>query len=465
MKNNIDQLKTMYFLKALKKGSIFMPNLHELLGEAEIPDTFLYMAMVESKFLANVKSNKNAAGLWQLMPATAKQFKLEINKNIDERLDPIKSTKAAIKYLQYLHGRFGKWYLAAIAYNCGETKLARVLKKVGTDDLAVLINDKHKYLPAETRDYMRRIIIAALLAYDDEIIIKNNADHLFGNCTNSKLIEVFFNGGMTLRTIAQKVGISIDRIKTCNPHLLRAKLPASKKTYHVYLPEELIKDLKTHNENIAIGRFTYTVKEGDTLFLISKRFNNKLSAIKRLNPDIKQTLAVGQKLTLIGNNIPRIEQTKEVAQKPKKEILSETKMAIVKHNTSTKMLQPLLAKSYEKESISEDGTYTVKERDTLSLISKRFNIKISAIKKLNPNLKKTLRVGEKIKISYKPVDSQQLIIKESNNSNKIFSYTVKKSDSPYSISMKFNNKISTLKKLNPGFPETFKAGTILKIKR
>jgi len=307
LKNNIDQLKTIYFLKALKKGSIFMPNLHELLGESNIPDTFLYMAMVESKFVANVKSNRNAAGLWQIMPATAKQFKLEVNRDIDERLDPIKSTKAAIKYLQYLHGRFGKWYLAAIAYNCGETKLARVLRKVETDDLAVLIDDRKKYLPAETRNYIRRIIIAALLAHDEEIIIKNNADHLFGNCTNSKLIEVFFNGGMSLKRIAQKVGMTIEKIRTCNPHLLRSHLPANKKTYHVYLPEEHLASLDNNSKEISIGRFTYTVKDGDTIFLISKRFNNKISAIKRLNPELKKYLSIGQEITLIGENTRQID--------------------------------------------------------------------------------------------------------------------------------------------------------------
>ncbi len=300
MKNNIDQLKTIYFLKTLKKGSIFMPNLHELLGEAEIPDTFLYMAMVESKFLADVKSHKNAAGLWQLMPTTAKKFNLEINSNIDERLDPIKSTKVAIKYLQYLHSRFGKWYLAAIAYNCGETRLARVLRKVQTDDLSTLISDEKKYLPAETRDYIRRIIIAALLAYDDEIIVKNNADHLFGNCTNSKLIEVFFDGGISLNEIAKRAGISKKKIKTCNPHLLRSKLPADKKTYHVYLPQEYVNNLEENDLKITIGRFIYTVKSGDTLSIISKKSNNKISSIKRLNPHLKETLLIGQKIVLIG---------------------------------------------------------------------------------------------------------------------------------------------------------------------
>ncbi len=404
MKNNIDQLKTIYFLKALKKGSIFMPNLHELLGEADIPDTFLYMAMVESKFRANVKSHRNAAGLWQIMPATAKQFKLEINRNIDERLDPIKSTKVAIKYLQYLHGRFGKWYLAAIAYNCGETKLARVLKKVKTDDLAVLIDDRKKYLPSETRNYIRRIIIAALLAHDEEIIIKNNADHLFGNCTNSKLIEVFFNGGMTLRNIAQRVGMTVKKIKTCNPHLLRAKLPVNKKTYHVYLPQEHIANLDNDSKEIAIGRFNYTVKNGDTLFLISKRFNNKMSAIKRLNPNLKKHLSIGQSITLIGGNTPQV-NTKTIS--------------ITAANIDIENLP--LAK-------------TVVEIENLPLAKS-----IPMVEK--PSSIVTVAEGE------------------------TFTYFVKEDDSVHSISLKFNNKISTLHKLNPGFLKNFKEGMTLKIRR
>ncbi len=365
MKNKIDKLKTMYFLKTLKKGDIFMPNLHQLLGDANIPDTFLYMAMVESKFLADVKSHKNAAGLWQLMPKTAKKFNLEINSKIDERLDPIKSTKVAIQYLNELHDRFGKWYLAAIAYNCGQTRLARVIKKIGSDDISLLLDSEKKYLPAETRDYMRRIIVAALLAYDDEIIVKNNANHLFGNCTNSKLVEVFFDGGVSLEEISKKVNIPIQMIKTCNPHLLNSKLPSNKKTYHVYIPQEFAQNLKK-DKDITIGRFTYSVKNGDTLFLISKRFNNKIEAIKRLNPHLRDELRVGQKIMLIGENL-----------------------------------------EFKKEK-----TYIVK-----------------------------------------------------NEKQEIFTYEVKKEDTPRSISIKFNNKFQTLKDLNPNFPQNLKEGVLLKIKR
>jgi len=373
MKNNIDELKVIYFLRTLKKGDIFMPNLHELLGESQIPDTFLYMAMIESRFLADVKSHKNAAGLWQIMPLTAKKFSLKINHSVDERLDPIKSTKVAIKYLNYLHERFGKWYLAAIAYNCGETKLARVIRKIGTDDLSVLVDDNNKHLPQETRDYIRRIVIAALLAYDDEIIIKNNANHLFGNCTNSKLVEVFFSGGMSLDTISKKVGISLKKIKTCNPHLLNSKLPSYKKKYHVYLPEEYLDNLRDGNQRISVGRFTYTIKSGDTLSLISKKFNIRIEAIKNLNPNLKEILRIGENIILMGDSTPELQSPK---------------------------------------------------------------------------------VEKKQKIQ---------IVQNEPKSGEIFTYFVQKDDTPYSISLKFNNTLSTLTELNPNFPK-IKEGMAIKVK-
>ena len=241
MKNNIDVIATKFFLRSLKRGHIFLPNLHEIIGNSDIPNIFLYMAMTESGFILDAKSHKNARGLWQLMPTTAKQLKLKITKNIDERLDPIKSTKAAIKYLEYLHKRFGKWYLAAIAYNCGETKLARSIKKAKTDNLLVLLNPEKKYLPLETRNYIRRIIISALLAFDRTIILKNNAQHLFGSCSGQKLTKVTMKSGSSISYIAKKYNISIKEIKKCNPQILNYYIPSIEDEYYIYLPESVAK--------------------------------------------------------------------------------------------------------------------------------------------------------------------------------------------------------------------------------
>jgi len=244
LKRNIDKVTTKFFLMSLRRGQIFLPNLHEIIGNSDIPNIFLYMAMTESGFILDAKSHKNAKGLWQLMPPTAKRLGLKINRAIDERLDPIKSTEAAIKYLEYLHKRFKKWYLVAMAYNCGEGKLHSAIKKAKTDDLLTLLNPKKKYLPRETRNYIRRIIISALLAFDRTIILKNNAQHLFGNCSGERLKKVKLKKGISISKIAKKYHISIKEIRKCNPQILSYVVPVVNNESYIYLPESIAKKIR-----------------------------------------------------------------------------------------------------------------------------------------------------------------------------------------------------------------------------
>ncbi len=363
LKQNINALKKLYFIRTLKRGNLFMPNLQELLGESDIPNTFLYMAMVESKFLADSKSHKHAAGLWQFMPATAKKYNLTKNKHIDERLDPIKSTQAAIEYLQYLHNRFHKWYLAAMAYNCGESRLYRALVKAQTDNLAVLLDEDENYIPKETRDYLQRILVAALLAHDKNIIKKNNSNHLFGFCSSKKLVKLFFRGGESLSNISVQIGVPVQKLKDCNPQLINDKLPPNKKMFYVYLPEDIVAKVKERIKNTK-ETFIYHVRPNDTLFLISKRFNIKMQAIKMLNPQLKKVLKIGQPLTLLGKN-------------PFEKDQNQTKPKIIKNQTYI---------------------YTVEKDQSLYEISLKFNNKLATLKKLNPNLPKKLKKGTKVTV-------------------------------------------------------------------
>ena len=363
LKQNINALKKLYFIRTLKRGNLFMPNLQELLGKSDIPNTFLYMAMVESKFLADSKSHKHAAGLWQFMPATAKKYKLTNNRHIDERLDPIKSTKAAIEYLQYLHHRFHKWYLAAMAYNCGESRLYRALVKAQTDNLAVLLDEDEDYIPKETRDYLQRILVAALLAHDKNIIKKNNSNHLFGFCSSKKLVKLFFRGGESLSSISVQIGVPVQKLKDCNPQLIGDKLPPSKKMFYVYLPEDVVAKVKERIKNTK-DTFTYHVRPNDTLFLISKRFNIKMQAIKMLNPQLKKVLKIGQPLTLLGKD-------------PFEKEHNTTKPTVIKNQTFI---------------------YTVEKNMSLYEISLKFNNKLKTLQKLNPTLPKKLTKGMKVTV-------------------------------------------------------------------
>lgn len=129
-----------------------------------LPKDLVFMAMIESGGVATAKSPVGARGLWQFMAPTAREYGLSSN----ERLDPEKSTDAALTYLGKLHDRFGSWYLAAAAYNTGQGRVARIMKEVtgstkGTDADYYRIASR---LPQETRDYVPKMIAAARIAKD-----------------------------------------------------------------------------------------------------------------------------------------------------------------------------------------------------------------------------------------------------------------------------------------------------------
>ena len=128
-----------------------------------MPQDLIYLAMVESGFNPQADSKADARGIWQLSKATARLYGLRVNCKHDDRLDPEKSTDAALRFLSDLHHRFGSWYLAAAAYNGGQNRVGRIMIKAkgcqrGTD------KDYYRYwhrLPGETRDYVPAMIAAA----------------------------------------------------------------------------------------------------------------------------------------------------------------------------------------------------------------------------------------------------------------------------------------------------------------
>lgn len=403
MKTKIDKVDILYFARTLKSGQVIIETLKDMIHDSYVPDTFLYMAMVESKFLTTARSSKSAAGLWQLMPKTAKHLKLTINSKIDERLDPIKSTQVAIKYLQYLHTRFGKWYLVAFAYNCGETRLAKAIKKAGTDNIFVLLDADAAYLPKETRRYIRKLIVASLIAHSGSILLEVQKMGEKGKKTKLKTLKV--KEGTSLKNIAYSYNIPVKTLKQYNAHILKGVTPKGKKKCCIYIPEDKInseESICSTNENI----FTYTIKEGDTLFLISKRFNNKISAIKNLNQNLPKVLSIGKKIALIGKTKEKL-KIKNIAFSPKPTIKEKTTIISFK----------------AKKTTLYDNNKT----------------KITKIQKKQPT--------------------------KQNSKEETFTYTVKKGDSPFGLSKKFNNKIVTLERLNGKLPSRLKVGRILIIKR
>ena len=140
------------------------------LAARDMPQGLIYLAMIESGFNPTAKSPVKASGLWQFMGPTAREYGLTVSRRVDERNNPVRSTDAALKYLDRLYNRFGSWYLAAAAYNTGQGRVARVLKQVtgktrGTDADYYRISSR---LPQETRDYVPKMIAAARIGNNPE---------------------------------------------------------------------------------------------------------------------------------------------------------------------------------------------------------------------------------------------------------------------------------------------------------
>jgi hypothetical protein len=151
-----------HFVKYLERSEHFIPYIRPLLRQYGLPEDLVYLAMIESGFNNHARSFARAVGPWQFIPATGKRYGLAVNWWVDERRDTRKSTLSAAQYLKDLYGMFHSWELAAASYNAGEAKLARAVRRYGTADFWALT--RHRFLRPETRDYVPKIIAAALLA-------------------------------------------------------------------------------------------------------------------------------------------------------------------------------------------------------------------------------------------------------------------------------------------------------------
>jgi membrane-bound lytic murein transglycosylase D len=363
MKEDISLYRQKQFLKTLENGAEFIPILKNMIQKAEIPETFLYMAMAESGFSTKAYSKAKASGLWQFMAETAKIYGLTVDDYVDERRDPIKSTEAAIKYLKVLHNRFGKWYLAAMAYNCGEGRVARAIAKAGTDNLYVLLDEKNKYLPKETRTYIRKVVVMAYLSEDKNFLVANDADHfLNGGRFESTFARKELSGGSSMFDVAEALGMSLNELWAYNPHLNYFFTPPNKKKYHIYIPYEKEGQYeRDFDASKASSKFdVYVVEKGDSFYKIAQKYNVGYKIIKDFNGLTSNVLKAGQKLII-----------------------------------------PVVRVASTAASMPSPKYYTIQDGDTLFSISLKYHLSVAQLKKANNLKDEIIYPGSKLEIPSK----------------------------------------------------------------
>ncbi len=394
------------YTKKLNDAHLFVPQIKKILKDNDIPSAFIYLVMAESNFVLTAKSHKKAIGLWQFMPRTGKVFGLKNNEYVDERMDIIKSTHAAVKYLKKLHKMFGKWYIAAIAYNCGEgriiegitratldmyckdnkcrnnktisqyrqtirlyqkkklkfselNKIYKVVKKwkYKPDISHILIEQKglsRQYIPNESRGYIRKIISLAMMN-NSKFLVSGENTHLLNRGICDPIATVQVKGGTHLKSVSNIIGIKQHRLQGLNQHIKQNIIPPEEKLYNIYIPYSTLAIFNANKHNLKPTLFeVYKVKSGDSLLAISKKYKIKYTLIKKFNHLKSDMLSINQKLII----------------------------------------------PVDPATIKRDKIYFVKAGDNLGKIARKYKISLKKLKKDN-NLKTSMiKIGAKIVIKY-----------------------------------------------------------------
>jgi len=285
------------FTRYLNRAGKYLSQITEVLKEKELPMELAFLPLIESGFNAHASSPAKAVGLWQFISSTAKRYGLKIDGWVDERKDPIKATRAAAEYLSDLYNMFGSWNLALAAYNAGEYRVLKALKKADTDDFWALRETKH--IPKETKNYVPSYIAATAIALDPEDFGFEKVSYN----TPLEYDEIEITSPMHLKTVAKFTGVEVSDIKELNPELRRSCTPPGVSQYTLRIPRGTKEDFLYHLQNAEkedlLNAQSYTVKKGDTIKKISKQFGIPSQIIIELNSLNKNApLTAGSKILI-----------------------------------------------------------------------------------------------------------------------------------------------------------------------
>lgn len=296
VKTQLDYLKQHpnYMADVTKRAQPYLYYLSQEIYERKLPAEIALIPVVESAFNPYAYSSAGAAGLWQMMPRTAEHYGIELNWWYDGRLDVISSTKAALDYLEKLYENFNQdWLLAIAAYNSGS----------GTINKAIKYNKKHNKktdfwslrLPRETKRY-----IPKLLAFIEIINTPKKYNQRLLNLPHEPYFDVIqLDSQIDLSLAAKLSNLDIKKIQALNPGFNRfATAPDG--PHRIVLPVEktivFTEKLKSIEPERLVNYQKYSIKKGDTLIGISKKFNTQVAIIKQLNNLASNTIRINHQL-------------------------------------------------------------------------------------------------------------------------------------------------------------------------
>ena len=211
--------------RMLGRANQYFPVFEYYLRRHHMSASLKYLAVAESMLVPGAVSPASAAGLWQLMPATAREMGLRVDSIVDERLDLYRSTEAAVIMLKGLHAEFGDWHLALAAYNCGKGRVRKAIRQAGGDQYVQI----RSYLPTETQNYVAAYVAAAYATnyYGDHGLTPYEVEG-----TDYVMVHRYMN----LAQVARECDVRISTLRRLNLNFLRGYIPTNRDGYRLRIP-------------------------------------------------------------------------------------------------------------------------------------------------------------------------------------------------------------------------------------
>ncbi|MDR0323550.1 MAG: transglycosylase SLT domain-containing protein, partial [Treponema sp.] len=276
----------------MERANIYLPFIREEITKRNLPPELAYLPVIESSFVITARSRSGAVGLWQFMLNSISPFGMKVDDYIDERRDFIKSTRAALQKLEDNYRALGNWELALAAYNAGLGAVSRTTQRTGIRDYWEL--GRRKEFSRETEHYVPKFIAAAyVLSQPRRFNI--NVWHTHFEWTAIPLAR-----RISLDILADEAGIERNLLRQLNADLLHGITPAN--NYQLIVPaslhERVNRILQQENQKL-IHYYFHIVRQGDTLWSMSRHYGTPIDVIEQHNPGIaSRYLRIGETVVI-----------------------------------------------------------------------------------------------------------------------------------------------------------------------
>jgi len=400
-----------FFRESYRRSGLYRTEILAALKEAGLPAELSWLPLIESGFKVNALSSARALGLWQFIPSTGYKFGLKRNYYMDERLDPVKATRAAIDYLKELHSLFGDWTTVLAAYNCGEGKVLRMIREQNINYLDDFW-DLYERLPRETARYVPRFLATLHVLQNRE---KYGID---GITPDPPLVyeTVEISRSVHLRDVSGMIGVPEATLKALNPELRYTITPPE--SYALRIPEGKKNTLLAKLDDIPVTSkprlvsIQHRVRRGETLSTIARKYGTSINAIIQAN-------TISRKNYIVAGQLINIPQKGTVVYKTQK---------------------------YEKTEPAKPATHTVKSGDSLWIIAKKYGITVKQIQKENDLDSIRLQVGQVLKIPGPGIVAQ--------TEETLKTYRVIAGDSPFRIAQRHDMALERFLRINRMTPRS-----------